>query len=158
MKISSIWYIPAAQIKLVGKKIHKPYAAILQSVTGTVCTLTASEIVYDRGDAVGRIAQYGTASVGITAHGTPIVSGGNVHGESVDWVFCGLPNGVRIAGSSRIDYRGVGAQYVEVIMEGENAGVVRGAENVFIQTVKQLGLQEKPDIAKRQFLVGRKSH
>lgn len=128
------YLIPIDQLRTIGPNIDQVYLMVLATLTATkLSSNPVTDFKYEQGDVVERTAQYGDHQLGLTMSAEPIQSGYGIHGESATWHFVGLPPGIQLVGYSRIDYRGIGKQYIAIVVHSADPGLFSIVKTAFHQ-------------------------
>lgn len=133
--------IPPEKISSVAPYISLAYIGILRELTNTpIVSETSSETIEDQGFEIGRKILYGDKKLGISLTSRIIESSAGIHGEDSTWKFYGLPSGIELIGYSRIDYRGIGQQYIWLVASSTNVDLLIKTSTSFTNACKTVGL------------------
>lgn len=120
-----------------GALFDKAYLAVLALVCNRPAPPETTSRIYE--DEYGqplRHVFYGDQSYGLELRGEGIYSGVGVHGEAGDWSFYGLPEGVTLSGSSRLDMRSGTSNWLSLSLSIPDEDLAIRVQDSFAEDLK----------------------
>ncbi len=131
--------IPTDQLRVQGPSIDRVYLDILGDLTqSSLSAVAVTDTRYEQGDLLERTARYGDERSGLVMSAEPIQSGYGIHGETATWQFIGLPHDLELVGYSRLDYRGIGKQSIELLFKTADPQLRDQVKQAFTKAIVKL--------------------